>query len=113
MTKRISSVDNIIKKEIGDIVFRTIDVGRDILTTITRVETSSNIIQAKVYVSVMPDNQFDRIMGILNRKIYYIQQILNKKLRMRPIPKIIFLKEEKIKYASDIEKMIESLKKNK
>ncbi len=108
--KRISSVNNIIKREISSIIFRTLDIGKDIFTTVTRVETSSNIIQTKVYISVIPESQFSRVMNILNRNIYEIQQILNKKLRMRPIPKIIFIREDKTESASNIEKMIEGLK---
>lgn len=108
--KRISSVNNIIKREISSIIFRTLDIGKDIFTTVTRVETSSNIIQTKVYISVIPESQFSRVMNILNRNIYEIQQILNKKLRMRPIPKIIFIREDKTESASNIEKMIEELK---
>ncbi len=113
MKKRIESVDSIIKREIADIVYKKLDIGRDILTTITRVKTSTNIIETKVFVSVIPESQFDRVMNILNRNIYEIQQILNKRLRMRPIPKIIFVKEEETKRADDVEKVLELLKKNK
>ncbi len=109
--KSLPKVNELIKKEVSGIVFKILDVGRDIFTTITRVETSPNIIQSKVYVSVLPEKEADRILRILNRNVYKIQQELNKKLKMRPVPKIIFIKEESTKRADDIERLLESLKK--
>ena len=112
MTKRIESVDGIIKREIADILLKTIDIGRDIFTTVTRVKTSTNIIQTKIFISVIPEKEFDRVMGILNRNIYQIQQKLNKRLNMRPVPKIIFIKEKQIKSADRVEELLNSLKKS-
>lgn len=34
-------------------------------------------------------------MKMLDRNVYNIQQIMNKKLKMRPVPKILFCKETK------------------
>ncbi|MDD2913354.1 MAG: 30S ribosome-binding factor RbfA [Candidatus Pacebacteria bacterium] len=108
--KRLSSVDNLIRKEVSNIILKTLDIGRNILTTVTRVETSSNIIESKVYISVIPEKEFDRVLRILNRNIYHIQQELNKQLKIRPVPRIVFLKEDKTKSADKVERMLDSLK---
>ena len=100
-----------LKEELSKIISREIDFPESVLATITRIETSANLFEAKVYVSLLGEGQTDEILEILNRNIYNIQQILNKRLKMRPIPKIIFKREEKTKEAGRIEELLEGLKK--
>lgn len=102
MSERIEKVNQLLKKEIGQILIREIDLS-GVLATITRVEASPNLQQAKVYISVVPDDQFERIFKMLNREIYGMQQDLNKRLKMRPVPKMIFVKERKTQEAAKIE----------
>lgn len=110
MRKRIQRVNTLIKREIGQIILREVDFPEDTLVTISRVETSVNLNQAEVYVSVMPEGQSDRIIQILNRQIYELQQELNKRLKMRPIPRIEFKKEEKTEEAARVEEILEEIK---
>ena len=77
-----------------------------VLVTVTRVSASPNLQQAKVYVSVMPEKNIKETMLALNRDIYTFQQKLNKRLNMRPIPKIRFIEEEGIREADKIEKLL-------
>jgi len=111
MTDRIRRVNDLIQEELGKIFLREIDLPRDILVTITRVDTAPNLSTTKVFISVLPDGQSERVHKILNRIIYHIQQLLNKSLNMRPIPKIIFCKENKTYQAARVEEVLEQLKK--
>jgi len=110
MTKRIERVDELLRKEIGGILLKDIEFPDGVLVTITRVVTSSNIIEAKVYVSVFPDNKTVNVFNILEKLIYGIQQKINRRLRMRPIPKIKFVREDRTKEAAKIEGILEGLK---
>ena len=105
MNDRISRVNQLLKKEIAQIVLRELDL-QDVFLTITRVETSKDLRQTSAYVSTMPEEQADRVLRILGREIYGIQQEINKKLNMRPIPKITFRKEEKTKEAARVEELL-------
>lgn len=109
MAKRIPRVNQVLKREIGSII-TDIDL-TDCLVTITRVECSLNLQEAKVYVSVLAEEKSVEVFRVLNREIYDIQQKLNKRLKMRPVPKIIFRKEEKTKQAAKIEKLLDEIKK--
>lgn len=104
--ERIPQVNKLIKKELGQIILREGDFSKNVLVTITRVETTRNLIDAKVYVSALPENQSQRILETLNRRIFDIQQLLNKRLRMRPIPKIIFIEEKATREAGRIEELL-------
>jgi len=109
---RIPQVNKLIRRELSKIILKEVEFPKDTLVTITRVQTSSNLIQAKVYISVMPENQASRILQILNQQIFNLQQIINKRLRMRPIPKIKFVEEKETRKAEEIEKLLEEIKDN-
>jgi len=111
--ERIQQVNQLIKKELGQIILREGDFSKNVLVTLTRVETSRNLIDAKVYVSVLPENQSQRILETLNRRIFHIQQLLNKRLRMRPIPKITFVEEKETAQAGKIEQLLQEIKDQK
>ncbi len=113
MSKRIQQVNQLIKKEISQILLKEIEFPAEVLVTVTRVESSSNLIQTKVYVSAMPAEKTLKVLQILNRQIYDIQQILNKRLKMRPIPRIKFLEEKETAEAGRIEEILEELKKGR
>ena len=112
MSERVRRVNDLIQEELGKIFLKEIDLPRNILVTITRVETVSNLSVAKVFISVIPDNQSERVFKILNRIIYHIQQLLNKCLNMRPIPKIVFHREDKTIQAAEVEQILGQLKKD-
>jgi len=110
MSKRIPRVNQLLKKEISQILLREIEFPKGVLVTVTRVESTPDLRESKIFLSIMPEENKDKITDFLNKKIYFLQQKINKRLRMRPIPKIIFFKEEKTKTAARIEEILEKLK---
>jgi len=111
VSNRIPRVNQLIKEELSQIILKEIEFPQDVLATITRVETSANLIESNVWISVLPEEKLKRILEILNKNIYFLQQKLNKRLKMRPIPRIKFLKERKTAEAGKIEEILEGLKK--
>ncbi len=113
MSKRIQQVNALIKRELSQILLREIEFSPNVLVTVTRVETSSNLIESNIWISVLPEKELKRSLEILNKNIYILQQKLNQRLRMRPIPRIKFLGERKTGEAGKIEEILEKLKINK
>ncbi len=113
MTRRIQRVSQLIKKELSQLLLKEVDFPEGVLVTITRVETSANLFQAKVYISVMPEEKLSKVLQILDKLIYFLQQRLNKRLKMRPIPRIIFMEERATAEAGRVEELLEQLKKSK
>jgi ribosome-binding factor A len=108
---RIEKVNKLIQQELGALILKEIDVFPGTLLTITRVECSSSLFQSKIYISVIPEDKFDDVLSLLKRHIYELQQMLNKKMRMRPVPRIEFLKETKTKEAGRIDELLMKIKK--
>lgn len=110
MTKRLQRVNQLIKKEISQLLLQEIEFPQDVLVTITRVETSADLRNCNVWISVFPEEKRKTILEILNKNIYILQQKLNKRLRMKPLPRIKFLEERKTREAGRIEEILEKLK---
>lgn len=110
MSKRIEQVNELIQRELGRVILKEIDFPPGIMVTLTRVETSVDLGQSKVYVSVFPEGKTKSALGILNRNIYDIQQELNKRLKMRIVPRIFFGREKETAEAGKIERLLEQLK---
>ena len=108
--KRARRFDKLIKQELGKIIFNFLDTGPGVLVTITRVITNPNLFSSDIYISIYPSGEIEEILNKLNRSIYQIQQLLNKKLKVRPVPKIIFKFDKNPEEAAEIEKLIKETK---
>jgi ribosome-binding factor A len=113
MSKRIQRVNALIKRELSQLILKELDFPLDVLVTLTRVETTSDLRDVNVWISIIPDEKNKKILEILDKNIYFLQQKLNKRLKMKPLPKIKFLEEKKTKEAGRVEEILEKLKLNK
>lgn len=111
MSKRIQKINALIKRELSQIILKEIEFPSNVLVTITRVETSSNLMEGNIWVSALPEEKLERSLEILNKNIYILQKKLNQRLKMRPIPRIKFLEEKKTREAGQVEEILERLKK--
>jgi ribosome-binding factor A len=59
----------------------------------------------------MPETQIRRVLRVLETQVYGLQQKLNKRLKMRPSPRIRFCQEKETSQAGKIEEVLEGLKK--
>ncbi len=109
MSNRIDKVNSLLEREISQIILRDFSFP-DALATLTHVDATANLIEAKVYISVFPEDKTEKVIKLLNGGIHDIQKKINKKLNMRPIPKIIFVKDEKIREAARVEELLEKIK---
>ena len=110
MSKRILKLNELLKRQLGQLFLKKIEFPKGVLVTITRVETSPNLREAIVRISAMPSSENKKVQQILKYCIYDLQQEINKKLRMRPIPKIIFREEKEVVEAAKIEELLEKIK---
>ena len=113
MSKRIQRVNELIKREISKILLREIEFPKNVLVTVTRVQTSSDLGLAKIYISVIPEKYFTRILQFLNRKIFFLQKEVNKLLTMKKVPRIKLIEEKTTQEADRIEELLEEIKNNK
>lgn len=112
MSRRIERVNQLIKEEVSNLILREVDFSKDVMATITEVETSSDLQQAKIRVSIMPFLKAEKILKVLNSQIFNIQKLLNKKLNMKIVPKIKFELDESEEKTSRVEQLLRKIKNN-
>lgn len=112
MSRRIEQVNELIKEEVSKILSQKIDFDDDIVT-ITQVDTSPDSKQAKVKITVLNQDNHQLVLQKIKKKIYNIQQDLNKKLNMRPVPKLSFFIDQSESKAQRVEELLQQIKKDK
>ena len=113
VSNRILRVNQLVKKELSKILLREMDFSPGVLITITRVEVTPNLREAKVYISCFPEKEKTQAFQDLKREIFFIQKALDKRLKIKIVPKIKFLEEKKTKEADEVEEILARLKEEK
>jgi ribosome-binding factor A len=111
MTKRIQRLNKVIKEELSNIILKEIDIQEGTILTLIRVDTSPDLVSSKIYFSVIPENNLNEVSKILRSNIYDIQQILNKRLNIRRVPKIVFVYDKNAGNAERVEEILEKINK--
>jgi ribosome-binding factor A len=109
--KRSEKVADLIRKEISEMLVKTIKDPRIGFVTITRVAVSEDYRSAKVYFSVAGTvEERQRSMEGLNSAKGYVRKELGRRIRLRYTPEIIFKFDPSIEYAIHIGEVIRHIK---
>ena len=90
---RIIRVNELLKREIGDLLFRVMHANEFDLAavTITRVETSKDLREARVYVSILGhEDQRPHMLALLSRRRGELQRRINKDVTLKYTPRLTF-----------------------
>jgi len=109
MSQRIEKVNELLKHEISQLLLKEVDFN-SILVTITNVDTSKDLRQAKIKLSVIPLEKSEDVLKIIKRNIFQLQHGLNKKLHMKPLPRIRFEIDQTEVKAQRIEEILHKMK---
>ena len=90
MSDRIAKVNKLFKQEVGRLVLEDVDFAPDMVVTVIRADVSADLHYADIYLSVMPKEKEEEVLRELDRNVYQIQQKINKKLHMKPVPMVRF-----------------------
>ncbi len=110
MDHRIEKIEALMQSLLAESIARDFCTSREIIISVTKVKASGNLQEAKVYISVLPDRIREQTVVKLERNARFFQSMLNKKLRMRPVPKIIFVPDANPAQAQQVETILEKLK---
>ncbi|MGP4072204.1 30S ribosome-binding factor RbfA [Piscibacillus sp. B03] len=107
---RSNRVAEQMKKELGDILSRKIKDPRVGFVTVTDVQVSGDLQQAKVFISIFGDEQQkeDTLVGLAKSKGFIRSEIGNR-IRLRKVPELSFEIDETIEYGNRIERIIHDL----
>jgi len=114
VTQRQLRVGEMIKQSLGMIFLKDEAKILNIETnkiTVTEVRMSPDLKTAKVYVIPLGGENAHEIIEILKEFSFVIRKVLSKKITMKFLPKITFVKDESFDYAEKIENLIKQTQK--
>jgi ribosome-binding factor A len=107
---RSQKVADVLHKEISDILQMEIKDPGIGFVTVTGVEVSKDIRNAKVYISVLGEKkQKQESLKALERARTYIQNLLGERVRLRFLPILRFYLDESYEYGSRIDALLDKL----
>lgn len=109
MSTRIDKINELIKHQVNDIILKDLSLKSGVFVTISKVDTTSDMRYARVFISIFPEREINYAAKTLNREIFHIQGELNKRLKTKILPKIEFRVDMTESKADKIEKLLKEL----
>jgi ribosome-binding factor A len=108
--KRSERVADLVRKEISEMLVRTIKDPRIGFVTITRVTVTDDCRSARIYYSVVgsPDEREQSLEG-LNSAKGYIRRELGHRMKLKYTPEIVFQFDPSVEYAVHMGELIHHL----
>jgi len=109
LSQRQLRVGEMIKQALGMIFIRGEAKLSEIETkeiTVTEVRMSPDLKTAKVFVLPLGGKNSEEIINHLKEYSFVIRKVLSKKITIKFLPKILFVKDESFDYAEKIENLI-------
>lgn len=108
--KRSVRVNDLLRKEIAEIIMHKLKDPRVGFVTVTGVKVSDDLRHAKVYVSIFENVKRDETLKILNSSAGFIRGELGARVRMKFIPQLFFAFDESIEYGAKIDRILDEIK---
>jgi ribosome-binding factor A len=110
MSFRIDQINELIKRNIGEIISREVSLKPGVFITITKVDTTRDLGYSHISISIFPEKETQYVFETLKSEIYNIQGALNRKLHLNKLPRIEFRIDSTESKADKIEKIFKKLK---
>ena len=111
-SQRQKKVSTLIKKDIGAIIDSVLRnrVFQGVLVSVTKVKTTPDLSQSKVFLSVFPSKKTAEILNLLENSKFEIKQrfIALVRSQLRVMPQIQFIVDDSLDYIEKIEDAIKN-----
>lgn len=106
MPHRMEKINELIRDLLGDLLTRELALKPGIFLTIAKVDTTKDLRYTRVFLSVYPENEANYALETLRKEMFVLQGKLNKKLRIRPLPRVEFVFDKTEIEADRVEKIL-------
>lgn len=104
--ERLSRLNNLLQELLSEMIHQEANFSPHILVTVQEVKTSPDLNQSKVKISVFPSEKAKEVLDYLKKNQRIFQKMLNKKLKTKIVPKLIFQLDFTEEKAARIEKLL-------
>lgn len=109
MNQRIEKVNALIRQNIDEILLKELSLKEGVFITVSKVDTSSDLSYTRIFLSIFPEKDIEYVEKTLEKELYKIQGKLNRKLSIKPLPKIQFITDMTESKADIIEKLLKEI----
>jgi ribosome-binding factor A len=114
MSLRANRIGEQMKKELSDIIGQKLKDPRIGFVTVTDVQVTGDLQQAKVYITVLGDDeQKANTLNGLEKAKGFIRSEVGQRIRLRKTPELFFEFDESIDYGNRIETLLKGLHEDK
>ncbi len=114
MPERIERINQMMKREISNILLSEIRDPRVSFVTVTHVDVTKDLRYARVSFSIIGDAQkLAEAQAGLNHASGYIRKLIGQRVRLRFIPEIEFLYDQSLEYSDRIEKTLQDIQRER
>ena len=111
-SNRILLINEEIQKELSNLLRKVKDPRvQDVMISITRVETTTDLRYTKVYVSFLQEDKASDAMKGLKSAAGFLRRQLGSNLKLRYAPEIVWALDDSITYGARMLELINSLDK--
>ncbi|MDH0894324.1 MULTISPECIES: 30S ribosome-binding factor RbfA [Pseudomonas] len=107
---RTQRIGDQMQRELAQLIPREVKDPRLGFVTITAVDVSRDVGHAKVFVTLMGENDTDKIklnLEVLNDAAGYLRMLLGKAMKLRSVPQLHFHYDESISRGAHLSALIE------
>lgn len=104
---RIEKLQELIKQEMGKMLLKELKDPRIGFVTVTDVEMTGDLREAKIYVSIMGgEEQVKNSLEGLNSALGFIRREIGQRIRLKFTPEISFALDTSLDYGDHIQKLL-------
>lgn len=108
---RQERVAQALKEEVSGIIHYELNDPRLGFITVTRVELTQDMRNAKIFFSVLGDAQaYKKTAEALNSALGFIRRLIAQRIRLRFAPEIIFKEDRSSEYSVRIQEVLDKIK---
>ncbi len=111
MSRRIEQVNELIYRELSEIINREMEFPEGVVVSVAKVETLADLELAKIYFTIYPKEQEEAVFKNLIKQRSHLQHLLHQRLILKSMPKIQFLinKDDQKDVANKVEKLLDQI----
>ena len=111
---RVEKLQELIKQEMSKMLLKEIKDPRIGFVTVTGVEMTGDLREAKIYVSIMGnEEQIQSSLEGLQSALGFVRREIGKRIRLRFTPEISFALDKSLDYGEHIQKLLLKIEKER
>ena len=110
MSERILRVNSEIQKVLSDIIANELKNPMiKGLITVTKVDTTSDLDQSKIYLSIFEEKEREEVFNAIKHSAGFIRRELARRIDLRKVPFLTFILDTSFDYGKKIEDAIKKI----